>query len=127
MGRMQRTKGAAGERELCKHLSDELGITVQRNVDQARNGGADCLQLPGFAVECKRAQALRRPTWWAQAVEQGGKAGAEPIVFYRRNREPWQALIRTADGGFRCATWDEAMLHVRDKLARLYGIYKEAA
>jgi Holliday junction resolvase len=127
MGRMSRDKGAAGERELCRLLSDELGITVQRNVDQARAGGADCLQLPGFAVECKRAQKLSRPTWWAQAVEQGRKAGAEPIVFYRRNREPWQALTRTLDGGYREATWDEAMAYVRDKLARLHGIWKEAA
>lgn len=127
MSASQRRKGAAAERELCKLLADELGIEVRRNVDQARAGGADCLQVPGFAIECKRHERLSRPAWWAQAVEQGRKAGAEPLLFYRRSREPWQALIRTADGGYREATWDQAMAHVRDKLARLFGIYREAA
>jgi Holliday junction resolvase len=112
---MSRTKGAAAERELCKLLSEELGVTVQRNVDQARNGGADCLELQGFAIECKRHERLSRPTWWAQAVEQGEKVKAEPLVFYRRSREPWQALIRTVDGGYREATWEQAMTHVREK------------
>lgn len=124
---MQRRKGQVGERELCKLLSDELGIEVKRNVDQARNGGADCLEIPGFAAECKRQERLSRPTWWAQAVDQGRKANAEPIVFYRRSREPWQALIATTDSGYREATWEQAMAHIRDKLARLFGIYKQAA
>lgn len=127
MSAMQRRKGASAERELCKLLSDELGIEVRRNVDQARAGGADCLELPGFAIECKRHETLRRPSWWVQAVEQGTKVQAEPIVFYRRSREPWQSLIRTADGGYREATWDQAMAHVRDKLARLHGIFRDAA
>lgn len=115
MSRMSREKGRRAEIELCKLLSGELGIEVVRNVDQARNGGADCLQVKGFAIECKRTERLSRPTWWAQAMEQGTKAQAEPLVFYRRNGEPWQALIRTVDGGFRDGTWDQAMFHIREK------------
>jgi Holliday junction resolvase len=115
MSRMSRSKGARGENELCRLLSAELGVTVARNIAQARNGGADCLELKGFAIECKRTERLARPTWWAQAVEQGERAKAEPIVFYRRSREPWQALIRTVDGGYREATWEQAMTHVREK------------
>lgn len=115
MARMSREKGRRAEIELCKLLSADLGVTVARNVDQARAGGADCLQLQGFAIECKRRETLSKPSWWAQAVEQGQKAGAEPLVFYRRSREPWQALIRTVDGGYREATWDQAMAHVREK------------
>jgi hypothetical protein len=127
MGRMSRTKGARGELELCRLLSEELGIEVRRNIGQARSGGADCLELPGFALEVKRCERLARPTWWAQAVEQGQKAGAEPIVFFRRSREPWQALIATADGDYRVASWPAAILHLREKLARLFGVHKEAA
>lgn len=127
MGAMSRNKGASGERELCRLLSEELGVTVARNIGQARAGGADCLELPGFAIEVKRCEQLRKPTWWAQAVEQGQRVGAEPIVFFRRSREPWQALIRTVDGGYRLASWPEAVLHVREKLARLHGIHREAA
>lgn len=119
---MQRNKGAAGERELCRLLSEELGVTVQRNISQSRAGGADCLEVKGFAIECKRQESLSRPSWWAQAVEQGRNVGAEPIVFYRRSREPWQALIKQGDG-YRLATWDGAMAHIREKWAILYGIY----
>jgi hypothetical protein len=124
---MSREKGRKAEIELCKLLTDELGIVVQRNRDQAANGGADCLQVPGFAVECKRCEQVRKAEWWRQAVEQALKAAAEPIVFFRRSREPWQALIRTPEGGYRVACWGDAMYHMREKLARLYGIYKEAA
>lgn len=126
MGKASRTKGAVGERELCKLLSGELGITVSRNVDQARKGGADCLEIPGYAVECKRREMLSRPAWWKQAVEQGIKAGREPIVFYRRSREPWRALVNGMYG-YRDVSWAEAIDAIRDKLARLYGIYQREA
>jgi hypothetical protein len=117
-GARSRNKGQVGERELCKLLSDELGVLVTRNVDQARKGGADCLELQGFTVEIKRQERLARPTWWAQAVRQAEAHGTgEPIVFYRRSREPWQALIRTVDGGYREATWEQAVFHVREKWA----------
>jgi Holliday junction resolvase len=126
MGASQRRKGAAGERELCKMLSDELGIVVKRNVDQARDGGADCLELPGFAIECKRREMLSRPAWWKQAVEQGHKAGGEPIVWYRQSRQPWRALIVDLYG-YKDVSQEQALDYIRDKLARLYGIYKAAA
>jgi Holliday junction resolvase len=121
-GRMSRDKGAAAERELCRLLSGELGVTVRRNVDQARSGGADCLELPGFAIEAKRREVLSRPAWWRQAVTQGLIAGAEPLVFYRQSRKPWRALI-TGMGGYRDVDWTQALDYIRDKLARLHGIY----
>ena len=127
MSASQRTKGQRGERELFALLSDELGICVKRNVDQARNGGYDCIELPGFSVECKRQERLCLPAWWRQAVRQGEADGAEPIVFFRQSRQPWEALIRTVDGGYRRASWEAAVMHVREKLARLFGIHKEAA
>lgn len=117
MGASQRNKGAAAERELCRLLQDELGIEVRRNVDQARAGGADCLMVQGFAIECKRHEKLSRPSWWQQACKQGQKAGAEPLLFYRRSREPWQALIHTIHGGYREGTFSQAIAHIREKLA----------
>jgi hypothetical protein len=129
MSATQRRKGQRGELELFRLLSDELGFVVRRNVDQARNGGADCIELPGFSVECKRQERLCLPAWWRQAVKQGIAMQAEPIVFFRRSREPWRALLRTADGGYRLADWAEAVMYVREKLQRLHAIYpeKEAA
>lgn len=124
-GRTSREKGRRAEIECCKLLTADLGIFVERNRDQAFTGGADCVLIPGFALEIKRHEKLSKPAWWRQAVEQGRRAREEPIVFFRRSREPWQALIRTVDGGYRDATWDEAMAHIREKLAVLYGIYPE--
>jgi hypothetical protein len=123
MSAMQRRKGQAAERELFRLLSDELGFVVRRNVDQARVGGADCIELPGFAPEVKRHEKLAFPAWWRQATRQGTDMQAEPIVFYRKSREPWRALIRTVDGSFRVAEWEAAVMHVREKIGRLYGLY----
>jgi hypothetical protein len=123
---MSRRKGQAAERELCRLLSDELGIDVKRHVDQAREGGADCLEVPGYAIEIKRCETLRRNQWWEQAVRQGAKVQREAIVFYRQSRKPWRALVGGM-GGWVDVEWDTALDTMRDKLARLYGVYREAA
>lgn len=125
MSASQRRKGAAGERELFRLLSDELGFVVTRNVDQARKGGADCITLPGFSPEVKRQERLCLPAWWRQAVRQGQAMQAEPIVWFRQSRQPWRALIAKADGGYRVAEWDESVMYVREKLARLFAIYSD--
>lgn len=122
-----REKGRRAEIALHKALSDELGFVVTRNRDQAHKGGADGLGVPGFALEIKRTEKLAKPAWWRQATRQAQEVGAEPLVFFRRSREPWQALIATADGWFRDATFEQAVYHLREKLQRLHAIYKEAA
>ena len=91
MSAFQRNKGQRGERELFGMLSDELGFVVQRNIDQTRAGGADCLEIPGWAVECKRCETLNINAWWAQAEEQAGNQ--IPILFYRQSRQPWKAVV----------------------------------
>jgi hypothetical protein len=110
-----RRKGQVAERELLALLSDELGERLERNLDQTRCGGADCIQVHGFAIEVKRQERLSRPTWWAQACEQAERLGVEPMLFYRRSREPWQALIHTRDGGYREGTFSEAVAAIRNK------------
>lgn len=93
MGKMSRTKGAAAERELFKLLSDELGFIVRRNVDQARAGGADGIEVPSFAIEVKRREALSIPAWWRQTCKQAEASKRLPILFYRQSRKPWLAVI----------------------------------
>ena len=39
MGRMQRSKGSAGERELARLIDEHLGIRLVRNLEQSRRGG----------------------------------------------------------------------------------------
>lgn len=118
MSASQRRKGANAEREALKLLAAALGIDLlQRNLEQSRSGGADCIQVHGFAIEVKRHERLSRPKWWAQAVEQGRALMAEPMLLYRRSREPWRALIHTINGGYREASFDEAVAHIREKWA----------
>jgi len=92
MSASQRNKGNAGERELLKLLSDELGFIVKRNLSQTRGGGADCIEIPGWSVECKRQEKLAIFSWWEQAVDQCGE-GERPILFYRQSRYPWVAMM----------------------------------
>lgn len=94
MTAMQRRKGATGERELFAALSDLLGHTVRRNISQARAGGADGLDVPGWAIECKRCERLELAAWWAQTSRQAEATGRRPVLFYRK---PWSAVVDAAE------------------------------
>ena len=94
MGRMSRNKGARGECEFLAILGAELGEMLTRNLQQTRGGGADCLMVKGWAIEVKRCESLSRPTWWRQAVEQAEREGVQPMLAYRRNKEPWRVWIK---------------------------------
>lgn len=97
MGKASRDKGNAAERELLKLLSDELGVSVQRNLSQTRGGGADCIEIAGWAVECKRQEVLKLNEWWQQTLVQSKKGNRKPILFYRKSRQPWQAVMLLGD------------------------------
>jgi hypothetical protein len=92
---MQRNKGAAGERELFRLLSDDLGFVVRRNLTQTRGGGADGIDVPGFAIEVKRQEKLHINAWWSQTIEQAGDR--IPVLIYRQSRHPWRAVIDLHD------------------------------
>ena len=97
MSKSQRTKGAAGEREVVGILRDELGIEVARNLDQSRDGGCDItLQVAGkaMALEVKRQERASVPTWLAQV----GKVDAEyHAVVWRPSRQAWTVCLPLAD------------------------------
>ena len=94
MSAAQRLKGQRGERDFLKCLSAELGEALTRNLQQTREGGADCLCVRGWAIEIKRQEALSRPAWWMQAVEQAQRHQVQPMLAYRRSREPWRVWIK---------------------------------
>ena len=114
MSASQRRKGAAGEREFLRELGSELGDCLTRNLQQTREGGADCLCVRGWAIEVKRQEALSRPAWWRQACEQAERAGAQPMLAYRRNREPWRVWIKPGKD----ITVAEAANAIREKWAQ---------
>lgn len=90
-GRGARNKGARGENELAKILSDELGFIVKRKLGQARDG-ADDLQVGRFRIEVKRRERLQVEDWCKQ-VEACSEPGEVPVVAFRRNGQPWRAIV----------------------------------
>jgi hypothetical protein len=52
-----RTKGAVAEREIFNILSDCLGVKVERNLVQTREGGSDTV-VGDWAIEVKRQETL---------------------------------------------------------------------
>lgn len=96
-GKASRNKGARGERELFKLLSDRLGIIVTRNLSQTRDAGCDSLSVPGFTIECKRVEAGFQSAWMRQAIAAIRPGHEIPVVFYRASRQPWRAAFRCSD------------------------------
>ncbi|MDG4595873.1 MAG: hypothetical protein P9F75_09315 [Candidatus Contendobacter sp.] len=86
-------KGKEGERELTRLLRELLGADVARNLMQSRDGGADLLGLPGWALEVKRAARARLSEWWLQTCQQAEAAGLRPALAYRLDRQPWRVVI----------------------------------
>jgi len=114
---MQRSKGAAAEREFLRLLGDELGESLTRNLSQTREGGADCVHLRGWAIEIKRHERLSRPSWWRQACEQAHRLGVQPMLAWRRSREPWSVMAAWPGPTVRTMTVIEAACAIREKWA----------
>jgi len=91
-GRRSRNKGANGEREFLNLLRNELGDdTINRNLAQSRDGGADCLNLAGVSLEIKRQENPKLGYWLEQARTQAN--GRLPALAYRKSREPWRIVL----------------------------------
>jgi hypothetical protein len=89
-----RTKGKVGEREVKNLLNAALGYEAfKRNVMQSREGGCDLESDLPVAIEVKRQQNVQLNQFVAQAREQGRAINKTPVLFYRRNGEPWSVLV----------------------------------
>jgi len=86
-----RKKGSAAEREALKWFMTrfpELG-DLSRNLEQTRNGGADCLCIDGIALEIKRQENLSIGSWWEQTKRQALSTERFPVLMYRQNHKKW--------------------------------------
>ena len=92
MSKSQRTKGAAGEREVVHIIRDELGIEAHRNLDQVRDGGAD-IKLPPFNIEVKRRARIAHIYEWLQQAENSCQTGERPVVAFRADGKGWLAVV----------------------------------
>lgn len=96
-GRASRNKGAQGERELAKILSDELGIeSIKRGYVFCHE--SDVIGLKGIHIECKRVEKLNIETAMEQArAESEKRKDGKPTLFHRRNRKGWLVTMDLAD------------------------------
>jgi hypothetical protein len=117
---MGRRKGNVAEREVAKLLEawwrrydpearferTPLSGGLQHAVEFDVVGDV-MVRARGFpwSVEVKRRESVMvgrfvagRPTaiwgWWREAQDDAQSSGREPMLWFRRNREPWRVLIR---------------------------------
>lgn len=95
MSASQRRKGANGENELARILSDYFGRVVKRTLGQARDGGHD-IETPPFRWEVKRRKAIAVYDFIEQAA-QACQDGATPVVAMRADGKGWLVLMRLDD------------------------------
>lgn len=96
-------KGKRRERECLNMLTEllaEAGLKVElhRNLQQCDKGGADCLDLPGVALEIKAQETLQLPSFWRQARSQAEQVEAIPVLAYRQNRRQWIFMVDEVEG-----------------------------
>ena len=90
MGKSERRKGAAGELELARILSEELGVEMKRRLNQTRDSGYD-LEGLNLAIEVKRREKADVMGWWRDAVKKSD--GKIPVLAYRASRQPWRFMM----------------------------------
>lgn len=94
MGKHQRTKGAGGEREVCKILSEAAGRPVKRHLGQARDGGWD-ISYGRFAIEVKRRKSFAFLRWMQNLIDSAGDR--TPVLVLREDGGEWYAVLRLSD------------------------------
>jgi hypothetical protein len=85
MGRMQRNKGAAFEREIANDLTKVVARPVKRKLGQARDSGND-IDLPPFRIECKRYAKIGVYVWLKQCIA-ACVPGDIPVVIARADAQ----------------------------------------
>ena len=92
-----RAKGAKGERELAKKLTEVFDCEARRG--QQFKGGADSpdvvTSLNGIHIECKRVERFNLYSAMAQATRDAGDK--VPIVCHRQSRKDWVVVIKLDD------------------------------
>lgn len=93
-----RSKGATGEREFAKYLT-ERGLPARRGVQY--QGGPDspdiiCESLPEYHFEVKRTERLHMYKAMDQADQDAGPDKV-PMVVHRRNKGDWLVIMYADD------------------------------
>ena len=92
MGKMSKTKGKTGEREVAALLR-EFGYGGARGVQyQGGKDSADVIGLPGFHIEVKRVERFDLEGAMEQAKADAA-GSATPVVFHRKSKRDWVVVL----------------------------------
>ena len=95
MGKMQRTKGAAAEREVVK-IVQSVWPDVARNLAQSRDGGRDLVNTPPLCIEIKRQERLNLRSAYEQCKAAATSEEAA-VVVHRSNHTQWLVTLSLED------------------------------
>lgn len=93
MGKMSRTKGGVGEREVVK-LAKAAGFPDAERTSNGRHQRTrgDIAGVPGMSIEVKRTEQIRFREWVAQVEESAGGV-LIPVIAHRQNNMGWWAML----------------------------------
>ena len=102
MGKINsKTKGKVAELELVNKFKEHGIETARRSAQFHGNtpeGSPDVLGVAGIHVESKRTERLQLYEAMKQAIRDSEKQeNGIPVVFHRKNREGWVAIMRFDD------------------------------
>lgn len=93
MGKMSRTKGGVGEREVVA-LAKAAGFPDAERTSNGRHQRTrgDIAGIPGVSLEVKRTERLEFRKAWAQCTEAAGETDL-PVLAHRWNGGEWVAVV----------------------------------
>ena len=117
MGKNSRDKGARGEREIARILS-EFGYECRRGQQYSgANGDADVIGLPGVHLEIKRVERLNLQDAMDQSKRDAQAAGRGeiPVVMHRRNNCKWLVTMELDHWIEMYREWDLSSIPFMDR------------
>lgn len=92
MGKSSRDKGARGEREVAAAFREGGFPEADRGARLGKSGD-DVIHVEGLHIEAKYRERLEL---WAslEQAETDAPRGMEPVLIFRRNRQPWRAALK---------------------------------
>jgi len=116
IGKMSKNKGAGGELELAKALTQH-GYPCRRSRQYCGSeSSADILGLPGVHAEVKRVERFNSTNLYdalAQAKADTGASGDMPVVFHRRNDHEWVAVLTLDNFMELYREWESGMADIK--------------
>lgn len=110
MGSTSRNKGARGEREVAKKLSEITGVEWRRGIAQTRRGGREAPDVEpvdpesawnSWHLEVKRCKDyVDLFAAMVQACRDSEERDCSPVVVWRVDRKAWKATVRAGDLAF---------------------------